>query len=494
MASSHLVISDDQIILQSHMVKLKDVLKRDDIPDNVTVALKPRDYQLEDIETLLQLRRCSNYSEVGTGKSLVSYIWAMDRLYSGKKVLIIMPPALIEQYLNKFSVIDGHPFVMRRMHKDKKKRDKELAHWDSVSGWPDVLAMSYQLFCKHFKEMTQYQVLIADEAHCLSNASTSTFQSVFFALARRDMDFLEMTATPCQTELRSAYGHIRLKTPKAYFDLAHFDRQHVIYRMTDEKVQIIEGYRDIDTIQLNLNMHSVRRRADEVLSLQEPTLIDHEVHLSYEHSELYTTLLTERMLELSNDELLIAKNKSALRQMALQLITNMEKFTDKRLQEDEPLENLEAILDSLGNKKVVVFAHFVATVDKLLKKFHQRNPAVVYGGSDAQANVDKFINDPSCTLIVMNYRSGGAGVDGLQTVSNHVVFYEPTGSPGDITQAFGRLQRSGQEKPVIGWVFRYLLMQESKTLSSKLLTKAEVRSEGIKKVLNDTLSVLDYMS
>jgi SNF2 family DNA or RNA helicase len=475
------------------MAKLKDILERDDIPDDIEVTLTPRDYQLEDIKTLVPLKRCSNFSEVGTGKSLVSYIWAMDRLFSGKKVLVVMPPALIEQYLGKFSVIQGHPFTMSRLNKDKKKRDKEMAEW-RANGWPDVLGMSYQLFCKYFKELKHYHALIADEAHCLSNASTSTFQAVFYTLLRGDMDFLEMTATPCLTELRSAYGHIRLKTPHAYKDLAHFDRQHVIYQISDERVATIVGYNKIEEIEGHLNAYSVRRRADDVLTLQTPTLIDHEVLLSYQHTELYLTLLTERMLALGGDELIIARNKSALRQMALQLITNVENFTEDRLQDDEPLENLKTILESLADKKVVVFAHFVATIEKLAKVFKHLNPAVVYGGSDAPSNVAKFVEDPTCRLILMNYRSGGAGVDGLQLVSNHMVFYEPTGSPGDITQAFGRLQRSGQEKAVMGWVFRYVLSGGPKTLSNKLLLKAELRSIGIKKVLNDVISVLDYMS
>ena len=479
---------------KAYMVTLKSLLKREDIPEDVVVSLTPRDYQMEDINYLVPLKRCSNYSDVGTGKSLVSYIWAMDRLYSGKKVLVIMPPALIDQYLNKFSVIEGHPFTLKRMQKNKAKRDKELVSWNTDNTWPDVLGMSYQLFCKYYKQMTAYSVLIADEAHCLSNASTDTFQTVFFALARRDMDFLEMTATPCLTELKSAYGHIRLKTPSAYHDLAHFERVHVIYNVSDDKVKTIVGYNDIDTIEGHLNKYSVRRRAEEVLPLHTPTLIDHMINLSYDHSELYNKLMTERILELANDEVLIAKNKSALRQMALQLITNIENFTDDRLTDDEPLENLKSIVETLDGKKIVVFANFIATVEKLAKVFKALNPALVYGGSDATSNVRKFVEDPSCQMIIMNYRSGGAGIDGLQFVSNHVVFYEPTGSPGDITQAFGRLQRSGQTKPVIGWLFRYYLDLNSKTLSSRLLLKAGIRSEVIKKVLNDTVSVLDYVT
>jgi hypothetical protein len=69
------------------------------------------------------------------------------------------------------------------------------------------------------------------------------------------------------------------------------------------------------------------------------------------------------------------------------------------------------------------------------------------------------------------------------------VFFEPTGSPGMLVQALGRVQRQGQESLVIAWIFRY-----AATISSKLLSKAFSRASDIKEVMDDDVSFIDYLT
>jgi SNF2 family DNA or RNA helicase len=466
------------------MTRLNEIFKDLSIPDTVTVALDPKPHQLEDVYKSVEWHRSANYSEVGTGKSLVSYLWIMNKLYQGKKVVVVMPPALIGQYARNFNVIEGHHFTIKTLLKDRIKRHKEMDEWDKA-GWPDVVIMGYQLFTKYRKSLYAYKAIVCDEAHAIANPATQAFQAVYQVLFMRNMDLLLMTATPCTTELRSAYGHIRLKTPEVYNSLDHFDRLHTVWQIGAPH-KTAAGYKDVPVIEGHLNRFSVRRRQADVLSLADPTLIEHWVDLDYKHAEVYQTLLEQRILELG-DEIIVAKNQQALRQMALQLITNIESYSDVLL-DDNPLDNLKEIVEAVGPEKIAVFCHFRGTVKKLQKEFHKLNPAVVYGDSDVQANVDKFLKDPTCRIIFLNYQSGGAGFN-LQEDCHYVVFFEPSGSPGMLVQALGRVQRNGQTKPVVAWVFRY-----SATISSKLLSKAFSRAEDIKTVMNDDTSFVDYLS
>ena len=50
--------------------------------------------------------------------------------------------------------------------------------------------------------------------------------------------------------------------------------------------------------------------------------------------------------------------------------------------------------------------------------------------------------------MIVNYESGGVGVDGLQLVCNRGISVEPTGIVGDFQQTVKRLARPGQTKPV----------------------------------------------
>ncbi len=467
-------------------MKLNQILLNPSIPDDITVALNPHDYQLEDLDKLLKWQRCSNYSEVGTGKSLVSYLYIMSKLYEGKKVLVIQPPPLLIQYARNFNVIQNHPFSIEIIEKDRGKRHSHMDVWDETGVFPDVLMMGYQLFVKYFKYLNstgKYQVLVADEAHALSNAATKTFQAFYMSVYSRNMNLLTMTATPVVTELRSAYGHIKLKTPEAYTNLDHFDRVHTVWRISDFG-KVVDHYQNVAVLETHLNNHSVRRIAADVLSLEDPTINEMYVHLSPKHFLLYRTLLEEHMLELG-DEVLLAKNQQALRQMALRIITNLESYTEDKL-EDNPLDTLKEIVDSIPGK-VAVFVHFKATVKKLNRVFHKLNPALVYGDSHVQGNVDKFLDDPTCRIAILNYQSGGAGIN-LQSVCSHVIFFEATGSPGQLTQALGRVHRQGQTQPVVAWLFNY-----SNTKSSKLFGKAFDRSGDIKIVMDDKVDFVDHL-
>jgi SNF2 family DNA or RNA helicase len=477
------------------------------IPDQVKVTLEPRQYQVQDAEYFLCCpQRSANYSEVGTGKSLTSYLYIMGKLFQGKGVLVIMPPGLIYQYMENFKVIEGHLFTFAKLHHDRTKRHKEMYRWD-IEGWPDCLFLSYAMFVKYasaLRQIQRYSVIVADEAHSISNVTTQGFAAVYSFIQKVQGDLHLMTATPTPTELQGAYGQIKLKTPGAYSSLDQFDRMHVEYahkqimvvgkdgRERPHKVQTIVGYKAVDALQENLMALAIRRRQKEVLPMDDVTIVDHQLCLTGKHEELYTRLMAERLLELG-DEILVAKNASALRQMALQIITNPNKFVEQGKEftpaEIEPLVTLLALIASMPLKetKLIIFCHFTATVEMLAKVLAQYNPALVYGGSDTQKNVDKLLKDDTCRIGILNFASGGAGFN-LQSVCHQAIVYEAIGSPGTIQQGIGRIHRSGQQHPVVVWMLRYCL-----SLSSKLMNKAFMRAGDIKESLGDDTSWVDFV-
>ena len=191
---------------------------------------------------------------------------------------------------------------------------------------------------------------------------------------------------------------------------------------------------------------------------------------------------------------MVARNASALRQMLLQMITNPNKYLPEterlEVQEQAPLETLSNLVAGvdLTKTKLIIFCHFRETVEMLAKVFERFNPGLIYGASNTQRNVDKLLHDDTCRIGILNYMSGGAGFN-LQPVCHHVIMYEAIGSPGLIEQALGRVQRSGQENPVVCWIFRYAMKA-----SSTLLDKACERAGVIKVVVGDRTCFVDFMS
>lgn len=450
----------------------------------------PRAYQLEDTRHHLKRPLASNFSDVGTGKSLTSYLYIMHKLYSGKKCVVVMPPPLVHQYIREFQwIITGHDFDMQLINKPPAKRRKIIEGW-KADGWPHILLMSYQMFVKVFSDIIkskQYSVLVLDEAHNIKNQSSQAWMAAYRLVNMEHWDMLRMTATPVATGLEDAYGHIKLTNPDVYRNREHFYREHVVQLDMDNYKKIID-YKNVKEIKEWLNKDAVRHRANEVLTLEQPTVQELALVLSEPHMTLYKKLLAERMLEYG-DQLLVADNQQKLRQMALQLVTNPAEYSENIPKDDVPISALRTLLETIDVKhtKVAVFCHFKTTVKRLAEELKGFNPALVYGESNVPKNVDKFLHDPSCRVAVLNYRSGGAGFN-LQSVCHNMIFFETTGSPSDYRQAVGRVQRSGQKNVVNVWLFRYC-----RTISERLIDSALGRDDRIIRVMKDKKSVLQSL-
>ena len=112
---------------------------------------------------------------------------------------------------------------------------------------------------------------------------------------------------------------------------------------------------------------------------------------------------------------------------------------------------VEFIQDALdGGHKVIVFAHHVEVVDKLMHGLVQYNPVRIYGSTpklERQAAVDIFQRDPNCGVFIGNIQAAGVGL--TLTASSHVIFAEMDWVPGIVTQAEDRAHRIGQRDSVL---------------------------------------------
>jgi SNF2 family DNA or RNA helicase len=119
------------------------------------------------------------------------------------------------------------------------------------------------------------------------------------------------------------------------------------------------------------------------------------------------------------------------------------------------LAKVEAAAEMLAGElegtqhKLVVFAHHVAVVDALVKRFRPFGVLRLTGEVPAaarQAVVRAFQEDRAARVIVCNILAGGVGI--TLHASNDVVFVESSFVPGEMAQAADRCHRIGQEHPV----------------------------------------------
>lgn len=296
-----------------------------------------------------------------------------------------------------------------------------------------------------------YNVFFFDEAHALCNPEAIVWKAVQhmdFEL-KDDIALYLMTGTPIPTHLENVYGLIRLLDRTAYTNKAQFDRKHVIKNPNVKYKQIL-GYKDKEAIYQHLYRYARRVQKRDVLPLEEPLISATPIKLAGKHKKLYDQILSDRFAVLG-DQVLTPDNDSALRQLALQIISCPDEFDTSGVigQDNELTKWCDDLIDSINpaNHKVIIFAYFKRTVNFLAKRYAQWNPAVMNGAtSKGWAEVERFKQDPSCRVFVVNWGSGGAGLN-LQC-AHHSIFYEVPTSPKDAKQAIARTDRNGQESVV----------------------------------------------
>jgi hypothetical protein len=111
------------------------------------------------------------------------------------------------------------------------------------------------------------------------------------------------------------------------------------------------------------------------------------------------------------------------------------------------IEHLRDALES--GEKIVCFAHHLDVIAALKAEFGAA--CVTLTGStsvaDRQAAVERFQNDPACTLFIGNILAAGIGI--TLTASSHVVCAELDWRPAMVTQAEDRTHRIGQRNAVL---------------------------------------------
>jgi SNF2 family DNA or RNA helicase len=343
-------------------------------------------------------------------------------------------------------------------------REDLFAEWKQASTWPDLLMMSYQMFFRVNKVLQpHYGAMVADEAHnYLCHPGSTTFMKVrnFVLRDKEDIGFVPMTGTPDPNLPSDLYGLIKLINPKAYGSYADFENLHVEKVRTQNRTrnwEIILDYKNLDTLRINLFAHASRVTKEQVFTLDKPQVIEVDVELGKEHLNLYRKLVRERVLEV-NGEMISAVQAQSLRQKALQIITNPDPFSNHPIKENsvrDMLAELLVDLDCLRKEKVVIYGIYNNSIEAMAEWFKEYNPALVYGRSDTVKNVEKFLKDDTCRLMLAHYKSGGVGLN-LQDVCRYVICAEPTSVPGEFIQATERVYRKGQKKVVSFYILKVL--------------------------------------
>lgn len=359
---------------------------------------------------------------------------------------------------------------------------------DKIDKTADVIICNYDLVI--YKEIRKqlrdldYDVVILDEAHVLSNSDAKRTKAVYdtqFGIIRGAKRAYLLTGTPVRNRPKDFFIMLKVFAPhciEPYTSYEAYAQRYCGAYYDSYGALNDKGASNIDELAEKIKPFMLRRTKDEVLK-ELPPLIEKTIPLE----------LTPEIEHVLNNEQELYENANEFSEnsdLGIQATTRRLLGLAKLPQVTDYLRNL-----LLTQQKVVVFAYHREVIDKIRKDLKGYGVRVVAGGLTPrlkQMEVDLFVSDPNSHIFVGQYTAAGFGVDGLQKVASHVVFAEIDWVPGNIDQARDRIRRIGQTNPVVA---HYLVVPD--TLEDNMLQSVIKKKKVIEKLISTNENIVSNM-
>ncbi|MFS1152274.1 SNF2-related protein [Enterococcus lactis] len=346
-------------------------------------------------------------ADTGTGKTIMA-IHHYLKHSNGEPILLIAPP--------------------QKLKEGGWRRDIQ-AVCDFYKIEIQFSEMSYGKLADLYK-MYKGWFVIFDEAHYIKNP-TSQRGKAAAKLAKQSSHFVLLTATPASNGWEDTYNYFIMfgyfKSKKEMND--RYAKWGTMY-LGNRRIPKIEGWINEDQLHDKYHSFTVSISKDEALDL--PPLIFEDV--KFMRSSDYDKVAKQRVLGAEEFD---TPSKLAL---GLRYYANQK----------DKLDYAEMLCEGTENN-IVIFYYYQKEIDALKKKIKNKQFFEV-SGKNSNLPLKSSWGDLKNTVTFVQYMAGSAGIE-LQ-YANTVIFYTPTYSYQDYSQALGRAYRNGQTKKVT--VYRFI--------------------------------------
>lgn len=369
-------------------------------------------------------------AEQGTGKTLPSLCRILELLKAKEidKGLICCPKSVIgswERDIELFSVADQQ--ILR-------------------SGL-DII--NYDMVWRNKRYSRQYDLILCDEAHNIVNRTSRRAKFLLKASVKAKYRYL-LTGTPIGNgRLEDSWSLIAFLNSYivngniysniwrdltggkgSYYDwcdrYAELDQYYKPYR-----------YKHVNEVQKILKTYSYSVKKVDCLDLPEK-LPDEIRLLGLAETKLYKQIAKDSaVVELD----LLADNPLVKLGYLRQLVSG---HLNGKSYQTSKTKALEELLEELGDKKLVIFAEFRASIDSIIKTLKSLGKTyITQDGRSDKSNWKRFQADDSIQVIVCQYQSANQGIDLFK--SDTILYYEPTLRSNVLEQSRDRIHRQGQK-------------------------------------------------
>jgi SNF2 family DNA or RNA helicase len=403
-------------------------------PEDVEMALPPRDYQLRAAHALRKTGRLLCADELGLGKTIT----ALTALASTKAfpAVAVVPPHLCQQWERECKRF----LPDLRVHVAKTKTVYPVDC--------DLLILSYyKTYNWGFHLKGKVKTIIFDEAQELRRGESDKYRGCMM-LATDAPYRLGLSATPIYNYGGEFYNVFDVIAPDSLGTWSEFVKAWCLDYFERRKARLADP-KAFGAYLREMGLMTRRTRAQVAREL--PGLVRAVEYVEYDEYTMKEESagaleLAVKVMERSGSNFDIMRASAELSMRARQA-TGIAKAP-------AVAAFIRMLIEESG-EPVVVFAWHRAVYDYFKKALHDLGLAWHTGTESPtkkQNEIKRFMGGKAKVLL-MSLRSG-QGVDGLQQVCQRVVIAELDWSPGVIEQCIGRIYRDGQAEPVIAY---YLL-------------------------------------
>ncbi|WP_048769098.1 DEAD/DEAH box helicase [Oligella urethralis] len=455
------------------------------VKENFQLPFELYKFQEDTVNKLALLPHAGYYLDVGAGKTATSIASFLYKLAVGAvdKLVVIMPPVLIDGWYKTFETypdLKGKVTIYRGTPTQRKKINLGSTLITLVG--IQIFKADFERFDKVFGDKT---AVIFDEAAAIKNISSQNYRYFReFALGKSTM---LLTGTPL-SKPTDGYAYMTFTAPGLYRNYSVFCGR---YEGSRDFFGNVVSWRNLEELNEALQINSVRILKQDVLhELPEVTYTPLYYELNKQHYTLYTKLALEEMLVLEDGGKIDATTASALYHKLGQIICNYDYFSGKENAKSTCYELLDQVLSEIGDEKLVIFSNYRLTNRSLERHLQRHNVVTAFGDNSVAVNnknIQTFIDDPECKILIGQPSSIGVGVNGLQDVCRNILFLEvPTLTL--FHQSVARLHRTGQKQGVnvrIAVALNTLQVRQTENLinNDTLVNKVIRNAEDLKDAL-----------
>jgi SNF2 family DNA or RNA helicase len=418
----------------------------------------------------------------------------------GRRILYLCPIALQKNVRDEWKMWAAHRNAMFIGGMSKAERDFALTMLEENHIDNYVLICNYEAWrrdwnlVERFSDL-KFDTVIIDEAHNAKEMRTNINKGITHILTASEPEYIiPMTGTPVLNRPQELFTLLHMVDPRRFDTLNNF-----LFKYCEQDDEGFWKFRDdgLQGLIKQISKNFLRRTKDQAgIQLPPKTIINHDIVVDKEmypaqakarqQMREFGTIMLQNAASKSKTKAISATIKIAIitrlrqvetwpagiiakdpktKEIIFQLDVEESQKIDyviRKNPEDKQWDGL--IPEAIADERVVLFSQFKAPLREIARRCEAAGyRAVILDGDTNEAQRDRIRRDfdtrytpdrkdSKWDIVLCNYKVGGVGLN--LTAATQLIALDEEWNPGKRDQAYDRIHRIGQEKPVTIHVIR----------------------------------------